>query len=126
MISNEKRESEAERLEALAPDCVFTIGAKACETMLEIELSDYFPIGVEAYEQTSYNDGSIYQPHLSARAGLAKLCEELGAKAIVNVRPGIIQHHTGPYAKPDRVYLIGTALMPKTNSKKFTEDIRLD
>lgn len=116
MVSDKKLESEAKRFEALAIDCVFPTSAKGCATMLGIELSDYFPKGVEAYEQHAHHDGGRQYPNLSARAGLAMLCEQLGAKVIVDVRPGIIPYHTGPYAPSDRVYLIGTALVPKTNT----------
>jgi len=108
-----KRKKEAERLEQKAIDCVFTMSASDYVASINERLSLYILKSVEAYEQYSYNHGVESFPPVSARAGLAKLCEELGAEAIVDVKPAIIPHGTGAYAGGDRLYLIGTALIPR-------------
>jgi hypothetical protein len=117
-IEQEKRESrerfdqsvkklgtEYQRLEDLANLTVFTIDARSYVEMHERTLHEYSPRLVI----TSDSDHKVISPsrtiYKSARAGLAELCEKLGADAIVDVRPG-----------PD--YLMGTALIPKNNPEK--------
>jgi len=109
MISNESRKKEAKRLEDLAPSCVFTISAPTYVKRQSKELTDYNFMGVEAYEISSYKDS----PSLSAMGGLAKKCEELKAETIVEVKPAVLPYVKGvPYSN-DRIYLIGTALIPR-------------
>ena len=104
-----EREEEIRRLEDLASQTVFTIDARSYVEMHERTLHEYSPRLVIASDSRDkvICIGGVDLPviYKSARAGLAELCEKLGADAIVDVRPG-----------PD--YLIGTALIPKNNPEK--------
>jgi len=114
MDENKKREEEATKWDLNAYTHVFTLSADDYAKMMGTKLSDYHPQGIEAFEQCAHSNGCEHFPHKTAKAGLAELCIELGADAVVDVRPGVIPHHTGPYANHDRIYLIGTALIRKT------------
>ena len=105
---------DAKRLEEKASDCIFTVSASDFARVKGVDLKDYSLKGVEAVAYTEGGEACDRAPSPSAMGGLARLCEELGAEAVVDVRPTVLPTtDEGRYSQRDRVYLIGTALIPK-------------
>jgi hypothetical protein len=102
-------EAECKRLDQTAKSRVLTIRAETWAAMHGEDLSKFHPTLVEAYDRP-YQPTSL--PAMTAKAGLAKLCEELGARVITDVHPAIVPHIPGSYEPRHTLYLIGTALIP--------------
>ena len=87
---------------------IFTISARDYADMKGVELSDYYPVGVERQD-----DDDARKKRECAWDQLEDLCESWGAEAIVDVRPVIFVQPAYSYTRPVVQYLIGTALIPK-------------
>ena len=89
-------------------DRVFTLSARDYADMKSVELSDYEPKFVEAFDDTNTK-----AKRTTAISKLDSLCDEIGAEAIVDVHPTIFVYDPGNYTEPFVRYLAGTALIPK-------------
>ena len=87
---------------------IFTISARDYADMKGVELSDYYPVGVERQD-----DDDARKKRECAWDQLEDLCESWGAEAIVDVHPTIFVYDPGNYTEPFVRYLAGTALIPK-------------
>ena len=116
---------ETKELEEKAKKCVLTVSASDYVTSVNKELRNYMFQGVNAYERAEveifadcgYDEQRIVEhiPYLSAQGGLAKICEDLEAEVIVDVKPTVIPSIG---RRPNMIYLIGTALIPKEKYHK--------
>ena len=110
----EEYKKEVKRLESKAVNCVVTVSASEYVKANNNDISNYLLKGVQAQDKREGVVDGLPDVSVSAMAGLAKLCEELKAEVIVDVKPAVIPCNTNTSYKPMALlYLIGTAMVLK-------------